>query len=68
MKYLKKFSNSSEYEQFKEGEKWLTPNVSLITDNKICFPYSDDDIAGLVATASEMADLRFERSAIIFSL
>jgi hypothetical protein len=33
MKYLKKFSNSSEYEQFKEGEKWLTPNVSLITDN-----------------------------------
>lgn len=33
MKYLKKFNNSSDYESFKEGEEYVTPNVSLITDN-----------------------------------
>ena len=32
-KYLKKFSSFTEYDNFKGGGDWITPNVSLITEN-----------------------------------
>ena len=31
--YLRKFSSSSDYQTYKEGESYVTPNVSLITEN-----------------------------------
>lgn len=38
MKYLKKFTNLSDYETFKVGGKYITPNVSLIADdNSVMF-------------------------------
>ena len=33
MKYLKKFNKLTDYETFKESDKLITPNVSLITEN-----------------------------------
>lgn len=33
MKYIKKFNNLSDYETFKGGEDWITPNVSSIVEN-----------------------------------
>ena len=32
MKYLKKFSTESDYQTFKGGSDWTTPNVSLIEE------------------------------------
>lgn len=32
MKYLKKFSTESEYQTFKNGDDWATPNVSTIDE------------------------------------
>lgn len=33
MKYLKTFSTESEYQAFKDGDDWVTPNVSTIDEN-----------------------------------
>ena len=32
MKYLKKFNQASEYEAFKVGDEYITPNVSYVVD------------------------------------
>jgi hypothetical protein len=34
MKYLRKFKNESEYQEFKASDVFMKPNVTLITDNK----------------------------------
>lgn len=34
MEYLKIFSSESDYQTFKEGNDWITPNVSIIEENK----------------------------------
>ena len=31
--YLRKFKSSSDYQSYKEGESYVTPNVSLVTEN-----------------------------------
>lgn len=36
MKYIKKFEKISEFENFKNGSEWITPNVSYIVENKGC--------------------------------
>ena len=33
MKYLKKFEKTSEYDDFKNGSEWVTPNVSYIVEH-----------------------------------
>ena len=33
-KYLKKFNTKEEYEAFKEGEEFVLPNVSHVTNSK----------------------------------
>jgi hypothetical protein len=47
MKYLKKFNQASEYEAFKAGDEYITPNVSYVVEgsevkfeksNKIVYP------------------------------
>jgi hypothetical protein len=35
MKYLKKFNQASEYEAFKAGDEYITPNVSYIEDGNL---------------------------------
>jgi hypothetical protein len=38
MKYLKKFNQESEYQNFKISDEFILPNVSLIiNDNKVLF-------------------------------
>ena len=38
MKYLKKFNQASEYEAFKAGDEYITPNVSFVKDsNEVMF-------------------------------
>lgn len=38
MKYLKKFNQTSEYEVFKVGDEYITPNVSFVKDsNEVMF-------------------------------
>lgn len=37
MKYLKKFSTESEYQTFKNGDDWVTPNVSAIEEDNGLF-------------------------------
>lgn len=34
MKYLKKFQTNTDYQAFKDGDNWVTPNVSTIEENK----------------------------------
>ena len=36
MKYIKKFEKISQFEDFKNGSEWITPNVSYIVENKGC--------------------------------
>ena len=33
MKFLKKFKTDADYQTYKEGESYVTPNVSLVTEN-----------------------------------
>lgn len=33
MKYLKVFKNASDYQTFKEGSDYITPNICLLEDN-----------------------------------
>lgn len=35
MKYLKKFDTTTEYDQFKVGNTFITPNVSFIVDGGV---------------------------------
>jgi hypothetical protein len=32
MKYIKRFKNEADYQIFREGVEWITPNVSVIND------------------------------------
>lgn len=32
MKYLKKFQTNADYQAFKNGDDWVTPNVSVIEE------------------------------------
>jgi hypothetical protein len=34
MKYIKKFNTTTEYDQFKDSEDYILPNVSFVTENK----------------------------------
>jgi len=50
MKYIKVFNTDSEYQIFKDGEDYVTPNVSLINDNNaVCFNPIPPPLAGDVA-------------------
>lgn len=37
MKYLKKFHTNADYQTFKEGDDWVTPNVSTIEEDNGIF-------------------------------
>lgn len=36
MKYLKKFENTSQFEDFKKSSEWITPNVSYVIETSKC--------------------------------
>lgn len=36
MKYLKKFENTSQFEDFKKSSEWITPNVSYVVETSKC--------------------------------
>lgn len=36
MKYLKRFQTNADYQTFKGGGDWVTPNVSTIEESKKC--------------------------------
>ena len=38
MKYIKRFKNESDYQTFRGGGDWITPNVSVINDNNSSKP------------------------------
>lgn len=37
MKYLKQFKQASEYEAFKAGDEYITPNVSYVEDGNLYY-------------------------------
>lgn len=57
MKYLRKFQTNADYQAYKGGGDWVTPNVSLITgDNNIVYEPSDNTISLITFTIFEDGD------------
>ena len=40
MKYIKKFETEAEFEAYKNGEDFITPNVTYITSTKKVFTFN----------------------------
>jgi hypothetical protein len=55
MKYLKKFNQASEYEAFKAGDEYVTPNVSNVVSTGVVHygPYVEEPGIGTLSITSE---------------
>ena len=58
MKYLKIFSNNTEYQEFKDGTDYVTPNVSYITNENtiVLKPHIPPKIATFNVTEEHLSD------------
>lgn len=61
MKYLKRFSENSQYETFKNGSDFITPNVSfVIEDNLVHYNAAPPYDFEIIINSNMLTDASFE--------